>query len=330
MKAVLNNKGGQSLIGILGVGHYLPTTVMTNDDWAGLIDTSDEWIFSRTGIKERRFVQKGEGNLDVSLIAAKNAMRNAHVTPDEIGLVVCATLSADHICPSLACEIIAALDIECPAFDISAACSGFIYAITTAQALLPPGKKALVVASELMTRLFDPTDRASCVLFGDGAGAAVIGEVAENSTRAILATHIEAYPDKKLSLMIDGINHKENGELVESFVEMNGAEVYRFATRIIPKEITTVLDEIDLQPQDVKIFIPHQANIRIIETAAKLLNLPMDRFYMNIDHTGNTSGASIAIALSEYEQSGQLHSGDIVVLNVFGGGFTSGTVVLRW
>lgn len=316
------------MIGIRAVGHYLPSKIMTNDDWAKLVDTSDEWIVSRTGIRERHFVDDGEGNLDVSVKAAQNALDNAGAKPEDIGLVIAATLTADRVCPSLACDIIRHFGISCPAFDISAACSGFIYSLTTAMAMMPEGKLALVVGTELMTRLFDPTDRASCVLFGDGSGAALLGEVEAPS--GILSHDINAYPDEKYALHIPGINHQENGELAPSYVTMLGADVYKFATRIMAKEIKNALAKANLAPEDVKMFVPHQANIRIIETAAKLLKIPMDRFYVNIDHVGNTSGASVIIALSEYAQKGELQKGDIVVLNAFGGGFTSGTIVLRW
>lgn len=316
------------MIGILGTGRCLPEKVMTNEDWAGLVDTSDEWIVSRTGIRSRRFATN-EAALDLTLSAARTALEKAGVRAEDLGLIVCATLSGDNICPSLSCELLKALGASCPAFDVNAACTGFLYALGAAQGMMGD-KPALIVATELMTRLFDFTDRSTCVLFGDGSGAAVLGQASDG--RGILYNKLMAYPDEKKSLLIPGINHKdgESGKLVPSYVQMDGGEVYKFATRVMAADISEALAAQNLTLDDVAYFVPHQANMRIIQTAGKLLGVPMERFFVNIDHVGNTSCASVAIALDELACSGRIKSGDIIVMSVFGGGFTSATTIIRW
>lgn len=316
------------MLGFLGTGHYLPKRIVTNADWEKLVDTSDEWIVSRTGIHERHFVDEDESNLTMSVISARMALERANVTPDELGLVVCATLTADKVTPGLSGELIRELNITCPAFDVNAACSGFIFATAIAQKM-SAGKPVLIVATEQMSRIADMTDRSTCVLFGDGSGAAVLGEC--EGSRGIIACDIMTYPDEKQVLSVPGINHKNaEGEWIPSFVHMNGAETYKFATRILAKSIQESLAACDLSVEDVKWFVPHQANIRIIETAAKLLNLPMDRFFVNIDHTSNTSCASSAIALDELVSQNAVQTGDIIVLSTFGGGLTTGILIMRW
>lgn len=315
------------MIGFLGTGHYLPKTLRTNADWAKMVETSDEWIVSRTGIHERHLVSEGESNLTMSIEAAKLAMQRANVAPEDLGMVICATLSADNVCPTLAGELIREFDISCPAFDINAACSGFLFAVSVALNMIKD-KPVLVVATEMMSRMFDPEDRATCVLFGDGSGAVVLGELEGDS--GILAHQIMSYPDVKGSLAISGINHMEDGKLSPSYVKMNGQETYKFATRVLAKNIRETLEKEGMTPEDVTWFVPHQANIRIVETAAKLLKMPMDRFFINIDHTGNTSCASVIIALDELQEQKGLKKGDIIVMTTFGGGLTAATMIVRW
>lgn len=315
------------MVGILGTGHYLPKKIVTNDDWAKQVDTSDEWIVSRTGIRERHFISGDENSVTMSLASAKMALKNANVLPEELGLVICATLTADSVVPGLAGDIIRALHIQCPAFDLNAACSGFIFSIAVAQKMFA-GKPILVIATEHMSKIIDVTDRSTCVLFGDGSGAAVIGE-GENA-HEILSCDIMSYPDEKHSLDVPGLNKRVDGAVVLSSVAMNGGEVYRFATRVLAKNIKAALDQLNLSTDDVRWFIPHQANIRIIETAAKSLGLSMDRFFVNVDHVGNTSCASVAIALNELVLCNTLQKGDIIVIGAFGGGLTAGTMVIRW
>ena len=315
------------MIGFLGTGHYLPKTLRTNADWADMVETSDEWIVSRTGIHERHLVSEGESNFTMSMEAAKLALQRANVAPQELGMVICATLSGDHVCPTLAGEVIRALDISCPAFDINAACSGFLFATSVALDMMKD-KPVLVIATEMMSRVFDPADRATCVLFGDGSGAAVLGKQEDPS--GIISHYIMTYPDTKGSLTIPGINHMQEGQLVPSYVEMNGQETYKFATRVLAKNIREALEKEGLTPEDVTWFVPHQANIRIVETAAKLLKLPMERFFTIIDHTGNTSCASVIIALDELQEQKGLNKGDIVVMTTFGGGLTAATMIIRW
>lgn len=323
-----------------GTGRVLPAHVISNEEMARFVDTSDEWIRSRTGIGERHFIDD-ETSLSLSLEAARQALAAAGVKGEELGLIICGTISPDHLTPPLACEVLKALGANCPAFDLNAACTGFIYASKVASALCPD-KPALVIGCELLSRYINYADRSTCVLFGDGAGAAIYGPKGPGRERGeLLASTINASPDLKNSLMVDGTNGGSNvrghyfadrmaTEAPRTMIHMDGPEVYKFATRALAQELKDCCEAGGVRPEDVKFFVPHQANIRIIETAAKLLKLPMERFYVNIERTGNTSAASTIIALDELLSSGAVEKGDLVALAAFGGGMTSGALLLRF
>lgn len=316
------------MLGFLGTGHCLPDVTMTNDDWAKRVDTSDEWIVSKTGIRSRQFLAPDQTALSITSQAAKNALNNAGISAKDLGLIICATFTADDVVPSLSCSLLRELGASCPAFDVNAACSGFIYAVKIAMSMYTD-KPILVVGTEIMIKVTDMSDRSNCVLFGDGSGAAVIGETG-STTSGILSCKIMAYPDEKLTLHIPGINHKADGEISPSYLSMAGPEVYKFATRVMESDIKEALAENNLTTADVKWIVPHQANLRIIQTASKLLNIPMEQFFVNIDHVGNTSCASVGIALDGLVQTGKLEKGDLMVMNAFGGGLTSGSIIFRW
>ncbi len=306
---------------ILGTGSSLPECVVTNEDYTKTLDTSDEWIYSRTGIKTRH-IAKTETITELALEAAKRALLAANTEAGEIGLIVSACITPYNLCPSLSCELMALLGASCPAFDINGACSGFIYALKTADAMRN-GKKALVLGAEKLSSVTDFTDRATAVLFGDGAGACVIGD--GEGGAGILGLEIFAHPDVHGVLRIAGLDNPE-----PSVIRMNGRETFKFATRELERVVNLVLEKAGHTKDDVRWFIPHQANARIVMTAAERLNVPYERFYMNIERIANTSSATIAIALDELARSGELERGDLIVLAAFGGGLTSGACVVRW
>ncbi len=306
---------------ILGTGSCLPECVVTNDDYTKTLDTSDEWIFSRTGIKSRH-IAKTETITELALEAAKRALEAANTQPEELGLIVSACITPYNLCPSLSCELMARLGIACPAFDINAACSGFVYALKAADALRG-GKKALVLGAEKLSSITDFTDRTTCVLFGDGAGACVLGGGPEDA--GILCADIYAQPDVHGALYIPGMENPD-----PSHIHMNGPETFKFATRELERVVKDALAKTGYSKDDVRWFIPHQANARIVKSAAERLGVPLSRFYMNIDHIANTSSATIAIALDELARSGGLSRGDLIVLAAFGGGLTSGACVIKW
>lgn len=317
---------------ILSTGHQLPETVWTNDDLATMVDTSDEWIRTRTGI-ERRHIAKDESALDLAEQAARQALAQAGVAAEELGLIVCACFTAESATPSLSCALLRALDAKCPAFDLNAACSGFLYALGAAKALIADlqlDQPVLVLGVELLSRITNWADRSTCVLFGDGAGAAVLKRD-DPAGHEILYNHIMAYADKKHVLEVPGINHQgPDVQLAPSLLAMNGPEVYKFATRTMVKDIRAALAKLGLNAADIRYYVPHQANIRIIQSAASLLKVSEERFFVNIQEVGNTSCASVAIALDELARSGKLQKGDLVLLSAFGGGLTSAVSVIRW
>ena len=313
---------------ILGTGHSLPVKRLTNRELAVMVDTSDEWIISHTGISERRILGPEESALSLSLEAARQALAAAHVQPEALGLIVCATFTSETMTPSLGALVMRALGAACPAFDLNAACSGFLYALEVARKTCPE-KPVLVVGCEILSRVTDWTDRASCILFGDGAGAAVIGPCNE-ANRGIIDISWMNHPDTTDALVVEGMNHTREGKLQPSVIHMDGREVYKFATRVLAEDIRAVAHNNGLAVSDIDWFVPHQANIRIIRWAAQALEVPMERFYINIDRLGNTSCASVIIALDELVRSGDLHAGQTVVMAAFGGGLTSGAALLRW
>lgn len=318
---------------ISGVGFYLPENVVTNDDLAGIVDTSDEWIHKRTGIRKRRLT-KDENTSDLGAFAAKNAIENAGLTPEDIELIILATTSPDCLTPSTAALVqgkIRAKNAAC--FDILAACSGFVYGLKIGKSFIESGayKKVLVIGAEVLSKVVDWKDRGTCVLFGDGAGAAVL-ETTEGA--GIETVNIGTFGDKAhlLTCKSNPLNNPYFKEDMDDFgkISMDGREVYKFATNIIPDQVNLILKENNLNIEDIKYIIPHQANLRIIESAAKKLNLGMDKFYVNLNEYGNTSSACIPICMVEMDEKGLLKKGDKIITVAFGGGLTFGAALIIW
>ncbi len=317
---------------IIGTGSCLPETVVTNDDLSKIMDTSDEWISSRTGIRERHLA-KEETTAGMSAEAAKKAMQNAGVTADEIDLIIVGTVSADHVTPSCACEVQAQIGAkDAAAFDINAACSGFIFSLNIVNAYLQTGiyKTALIIGAETLSKMIDWNDRSTCVLFGDGAGAAVV-----RADEAAGLLSFDQGSDGSKGMVLAGRNRTNNNPLVETskelqYVRMNGQEVYKFAVTAVPESIHKVLEEAKMTPDDIDYFVLHQANIRIIQSVAKRLKVPEEKFPISLDHCGNISAASVPILLDEMNQKGMLQPGMKIVLSGFGGGLTWASAVIVW
>lgn len=321
-------------VGILGTGSYLPEKVMTNDDLSKFVDTNDEWIRTRTGIRERRIAAENEATSDLAYKAAEKAIENAKIDKNEIDLVIVATMSPDHITPATAAIVQDKLGINAAAFDLSAACTGFVYAFTTGYSFVKSGiyKKVLVIGAETMSRILDWEDRTTCVLFGDGAGAVVLGQI-ENG--GYIASHLVSDGSGAEDVIIPAGGSrnpvsKEEIDKREIYFKMKGSDVFKFAVRAFPETVENVLAQGNITADDVDMFIPHQANIRIIESIAKRFKQPLDKFYVNLQRYGNTSGASIPLALDEANKEGKLKKGDKVVMVGFGGGLTYGSILLEW
>ncbi len=310
--------------GIWGTGSYVPSQVVTNDDLAQRLETSDEWIHSRTGIRTRHVVEPGTLTSDLAVAAAERALEAAGVTAAEIDLIIVATSTPDYpgSFPSTAALVQARLGAkQAAAFDVGAVCAGFAYALHIGAQMVRTGahRKVLIVGAETFSRILDWQDRATAVLFGDGAGAAVLGQVSEGSgyLGGILGADGTGAPLLNVS--------KETGCIYQ-----NGKEVYKFAVTIMGEAAAQAVASVGLQTSDIDLFIPHQANIRIIEKAAQRMGLPMTKVFVNLDHYGNTSAASIPLALDEAVRAGRVHDGSLVVLVGFGAGLTWGANVLRW
>ena len=321
-------------VGILGTGSYLPEKVMTNDDLSKFVDTNDEWIRTRTGIRERRIAAENEATSDLAYKAAEKAIENAKIDKNEIDLVIVATMSPDHITPATAAIVQDKLGINAAAFDLSAACTGFVYAFTTGYSFVKSGiyKKVIVIGAETMSRILDWEDRTTCVLFGDGAGAVVLGQI-ENG--GYIASHLVSDGSGAEDVIIPAGGSrnpvsKEEIDKREIYFKMKGSDVFKFAVRAFPETVENVLAQGNTTADDVDMFIPHQANIRIIESIAKRFKQPLDKFYVNLQRYGNTSGASIPLALDEANKEGKLKKGDKVVMVGFGGGLTYGSILLEW
>jgi 3-oxoacyl-[acyl-carrier-protein] synthase III len=322
--------------GILGTGHSYPEGILTNADLASIVDTSDEWITSRTGIKQRRKAAPEEYTSQFAVRAAREAIARAGVAATDIDLILCATVTPDQILPSTGCLIQAQLGAnKAAAMDIVAACSGFLYGLSLANAMIKCGqsKYAVVIGAEILTRYVDYTDRSTCVLFGDGAGAAVLGPVADGS--GILAAQIRSDGRYEEQLFAPGGGTKGgfSAETIargDHFFKMRGNELFKVAVRSMTDISREVLDEAGLTTEDVKLFIPHQANQRITDAVANKLSVDDARVYSNIAMHGNTSSASIPIGLDECVESGRVQKGDVILMASFGGGVTWGGVVVRW
>ncbi len=322
---------------IIGTGSCLPKQVVTNDDLSKIMDTSDEWISSRTGIRERRLV-KEETTASMSAEAAAKALANAGVKAEEVDLIIVGTISGDYVTPSTACEIQAQLGaVNAVAFDINAACSGFMYALNTAYAYLQMGiyNTALVLGAETLSKIMDWNDRSTCVLFGDGAGAAVVRAYADEQAESKGLLSFEQGSDGAKGMVLACRGRMNNNPLVQnskelSYVGMDGQEVYKFAVSTVPASIQRVLDQAGLAVEDVKYFVLHQANIRIIQSVAKRLKIDLDKFPISLDHYGNISAGSVPILLDEMNRKGMLEKGDKIVMSGFGAGLTWASSVIEW
>lgn len=321
---------------ISGTGSYTPPRVLTNFDLEKMVETSDEWITARTGIKERRIAEDGTAPSDLALEASKNALEEAQITPDQIDLILLGTVTPDYTLPSTACILQDKLKAKNAAvLDIVAACSGFIYGLSIASAFISIGqyKNVLVIGVETLSKIVNWKDRNTCVLFGDGAGAAVVSRTTED--KGVLGTFLSGDGSlaNLLHIPIGGAKSpltKENIDLNEHFIHMQGSEVFKSAVRAMEDAAGQIIQKAGLTPEDVDLLIPHQANIRIIEALAKRLKLPMNKIYVNIDRYGNTSAASVPIALDEARKKGLIKEGSISVLVAFGAGFTWGSAVIKW
>mgnify|MGYP005840963765 FL=1 len=321
---------------IVGWGMAVPQRVVTNHELAQFVDTSDEWIVTRTGIRERRVAGPQESTATLSIAAAEEALAVAGIAPREVDLILAATVTPEHLFPSTACLVQDALGAsKAGAFDLLAGCSGFIYGLHLAAAAIRSGthQVALVIGAETLSRIVNWRDRNTCVLFGDGAGAVVLK--GSETPGGVLASMIRADGSGGELLILPAGGSRipfSEAALRDGchFVRMNGREVFRFATRVMEKATREVVEQAGLRLSDVDLIIPHQANIRIIEAAARGLGLPMERFFVNIDRYGNTSSASIPIALCEAVQQGRLKPGDTVAMVAFGAGLTWAAAVVRW
>ncbi|MBI1784167.1 ketoacyl-ACP synthase III [Candidatus Sumerlaeota bacterium] len=324
--------------GILGVGMYVPDKILSNADLEKMVETSDEWIISRTGIKERRIAAPNQATSDLATEAARRALENAGVKAEELDLIICATVTPDTTAPNTACLIQAKLGIggRCPAFDLSAACTGFVYGLSVATAFMRAGvyKKALVIGAETLSRVVDYKDRNTCVLFGDAAGAAIVGPTGPD--RGLMGEWLSA--DGKMADQIviydsgSRIRTPEEKALHGSNIQMKGGDVFKFATRILGTAIQEALKSTGqpISVSDIKMLFPHQANLRIIESAAKRLDIPLEKVYVNIQKYGNSSAATIPVCLAEASAEDKLKPGDVIALVSFGGGLTYGASIWRW
>ncbi len=317
---------------ILGTGSSLPQKIVSNDDLAQVMDTSDEWISSRTGIRNRHIAVE-ETTTSMSVDAAKKALADAAVAAEEIDLIIAATVSSDYIFPTLACEIQAAIGaVNATAFDIGAGCSGFLFALATADAYFATGRcrKALILGAETLSKMMDWSDRSTCVLFGDGAGAAVLSAeggqllsmVQGSDGSGGMALKCENRPVRTL--------YRQGALAHYAFTEMNGSKVYKFAVRTVPKAISEALNKANVSEDEVSIYLLHQANLRIIESVAKRLHQPMEKFPTNLEECGNVSAASVPILLDKVRKDGMIDKGDKIVLAGFGAGLTWGACVIEW
>src|SRR3954468_422394 len=323
-------------VSIVGTGSYVPEKVLTNEDLSRMVDTSDEWITTRTGIKERRMAAKDENTSDMAAKAALNAIEQAKISPKDIDLILVATATPDMLFPATACFVqkkIGATKAAC--LDISAACAGFLFGIEIAQQFITSQTHdvVLVIGAERLTSITNWTDRNTCVLFGDGAGAAVLRH--RGSTHGVVSTHIGSDGNFSDILFMPGGGSRtpitaENAHMNLATIHMTGKEVYKQAVIAMISAARKALDRAGLTIEDIACVIPHQANLRIIEGIADRLKIPIERFYVNLDKYGNTSAAAVAIALDEANRSGRIKPGDFILMVVFGGGLTWASTVIEW
>ena len=323
---------------ILGTGSYAPDRILSNAELAKTVDTSDEWIHTRCGIRERRIAAPGEATSDMGVQAARRALDDAGLKPADIDLLIVATITPDMPMPATACIIQQKLGVPTTAacFDLNAACTGFLYALDTACAMLSSGRyrHALVIGVEKLSTIVDWKDRTTCVLFGDGAGAVVVGK-SPVSGQGLIGTKLGALGDSVDLLCIPGGGSNAPATAAsiaagEHFLKMKGKEVFKLAVRVMDEAARDILEQHHLRADQISLVIPHQANLRIIEAISEYLELPMERFFVNVDRYGNTSAASIPLALDEARRTGRIKSGDLTLLVAFGAGLTYGSALIRW
>ena len=323
-------------VGIIGIGNYLPEKILTNKDLEKIVDTSDDWIVDRTGIKERRIVKAGEATSDLAARAAEEALKDAGVSADEIDLIIVATATPDMLFPSTACLVQDKIKAtKAAAFDLSAGCSGFVYSLVVGSQFIQTGlyKKVLIIGAETLSKIVDWTDRNTCVLFGDGAGAVVLGEVPEGYGLLGSELGADGSGGDLLRVPAGGSRIPTTSESLAQglhYLQMSGSDVFKFAIKVMGEAAVKALDNAGLSSGDVDCLIPHQANIRIIQSAAKRLKLPMEKVMINVEKYGNTSAASIPIAMNEALQKNSIKKDDIVVLVGFGAGLTWASCVIKW
>lgn len=326
----------QKNVGIIGLGTYVPEKIMTNYDFEKIIDTTDEWIKTRTGIEERRFASEEQATSDLATEAGKKALECAGVSVDELDLIIVATTSPDYPLQSTASLVQEKLGAKnAGAMDLNAACSGFVYALSVARAMIGIGtnKKIMVIGAEVLSRCIDMQDRNTCILFGDGAAAAVVSEVEDGY--GIKSQFLGAEPDTTSSLRTPAGGTKKpfSQEVLDErshYIEMKGQDVFKFAVKALPKSTQEALKIAGMEANELDMVFPHQANIRIIEAAAKRLKIPAEKFYLNLDKYGNTSSASIGIAMGEALEKGKLKKGDMIALTGFGAGLTYASMIMKW
>jgi 3-oxoacyl-[acyl-carrier-protein] synthase-3 len=309
---------------IAGTGSYLPKKILTNQDLETMVDTTDEWIFTRTGIRERHLAAEGEFTSDLAFEAAKNAISSAGITVDEIDLIIVATTTPDKIFPSVATMLQRKLGIAgCPAFDVQAVCSGFVYALATADNFIKAGaaKCALVLGAETFSRIVDYTDRSNCILWGDGAGAIILQASLE---QGVISTHLHA--DGNYENML----HVPRSETGCDTITMEGNAVFKMAVNTLDQIVDETLAANGMQKSDIDWLVPHQANIRILQATAKKLDMSMDKVVVTVDKHGNTSAASIPLALDVAVRDGRIKQGDVILMEAFGGGFTWGSALIMY
>lgn len=323
-------------VGIIGTGKYVPEKILTNADLEKMVDTNDEWIVSRTGIRERHIAAPDQATSDLAYEAAIRALESAGLQAEDLELIIVATITPDTMFPSTACILQDKLGAKnAAAFDLSAACSGFVYGMATANGFIQTGmyKNALVIGADTLSRITDYTDRNTCVLFGDGAGAVIVGEVPEGRGFLSFDLGAEGAGGDLLKLEAGGSRLPSSSETVEAgkhFIYMNGREVFKFAVRVMGTATEEVLRKAGKTKEDIDLFVPHQANIRIIQSAMQRLSLPEEKCVINVDKYANTSAASIPLALVEAAEDGRIKEGDTVLLVGFGGGLTWGASVIVW
>ncbi|MFA6079660.1 MAG: beta-ketoacyl-ACP synthase III [Candidatus Omnitrophota bacterium] len=321
--------------GILGVGMYLPEKILTNKDLEKIVDTTDEWITTRTGIKERRIAREDEATSDMAAEAGRRALADAKLTAADIDLIIVATITPDMFFPATACIVQEKLGCRTvPAFDVSVACSGFIYGLAIANQFIASGtyKHALVIAAEKLSSITDWSDRSTCVLFGDGAGAAVLGPVEKGG---ILSVYLGANgkEGELIKLPAGGSRMPASKKTVEDklhCIKMNGSELFKHAVKIMADAALQATQKLGLKGEDISLVIPHQANLRILNAVAKRMGLTPDKIYLNIEKYGNMSAASSAVAFVEAVKTGRIKKGDKILIDAFGGGLTWGAIVIEW